>query len=354
MRRLQSGPGRAALSALLCAGCLSAALPGLSSGATQSSSGAIACGPKPAWIESATVSDVAEGPLSSCFQSSSSQAEAVLRLTNNRPYAQLITVSGAGLDLAGSSFAGPLEAQLSRLLANLSPMGTPSPFLLGPGQGASISIDRPRPGAAQLAHVNPAPGNTFAVAALAWKLVSSAAKRVSLPATTESCIAAAVQGALSIPPEPEEALRRIHTCVNSAPLAATGLRLLQKLASSVLRNAAFQQIIHREGTEAHPARIAYTTAPSNPNLPNAAIQLSPANIGTLPAGKLSVRHLAAAGGLSPYRFYLVPEAGGPAVPSWLKLATDGTLSVEPPAAGSSVNVTVEVVDSNGEHSIVVE
>jgi hypothetical protein len=78
------------------------------------------------------------------------------------------------------------------------------------------------------------------------------------------------------------------------------------------------------------------------------------DIGTHLAGLLTVRRLAVSGGVPPYRFYLGPEAGGPAVPSWLKLAADGTLSIEPPAAGSSMNFTVEVVDSNGEHAIVVD
>jgi hypothetical protein len=352
MMRPQAGIGWAKPVALLCAVCASAALAAASLGATQSSSGPTACGATPAWIQSATLSSVATAPLLSCFESSSSQAEAVLRITNQRPYAQLITVSGATLDIAESSFAGSLELELSRLLANLSPAGTPSPFLLGPGQGASVSIDRPAPGAAQVVLLYPAPGNAFAVGALAFKLLSSASKRALLGAGTESCIATAVHGALSTPPEPELALRRIHACVNAAPLQANAERLLQKLASSVLRNAAFRQIIHREGSEAHPARIAYTTAPSNPNLPNAAIKLSPANIGALRAGQLTVRHLAASGGAPPYRFYLVPEAGGPAVPSWLKLSADGTLSIEPPAGGSSFNFTIEVVDSNGEHSVV--
>jgi hypothetical protein len=352
MMRMHGGTGRTVLAGLLCAMCVSVALAGASYGVTQGSPGAAGCGAAPAWIESATVSQGGQEALTSCFQSSSSQAEAVLRITNNRPYAQLITVSGATLDLAESSFAGSLEAKLSRLLANLSPAGTPSPFLLGPGQGASVSIDRPPPGAAQVVHLYPAPGNAFAVGALAFKLLNSAAKRMSLGAGTESCIATAVHGALSTPPEPELALRRIHACVNAAPLRANAARLLKKLASSVLRNAAFRQVIHREGSETHPARIAYTVAPSNPNLPNAAIRLSPLDLGTLQLGQVTVRHLTASGGLPPYRFYLVPEAGGPAVPSWLKLAADGTLSIEPLTAGSSVNFTVEVVDSNGEHSVV--
>jgi hypothetical protein len=354
MTRLRGGIGRLTPMALLCGMCIGAAIAAASSGAAPATTGLPRCGPTPSWIEQATVSQGAEEALTSCFQGSSSQAEAVLRITNNRPYAQLITVNGATLDLAESSFSGSLEAELSRLLANLSPAGTPSPFLLGPGQGASVSIDRPPPGGPQVVRLLPAPGNGFAVGALAWKLLSSASKRMSLPAITVSCTAAAVHGALSTPPEPEQALRRIHACVNAAPVPAGAVRLLAKLASSLLRNAAFQQIIHREGTEPHPARIAYTTAPSNPNLPNAGIRLSPVNIGTLPTGQLTVRHLAATGGVPPYRFYLLPEAGGPPVPSWLKLAADGTLSIEPLTAGSSVNVTVEVVDGNGEHSIVVE
>ena len=354
MRVLPRGIGRATLPALLCAMCVSAALAGASSGATQSPIGSSGCGPTPSWIEQATVSQGPEEALTSCFLSSSSQAEAVLRITNNRPYAQLITVTGATLDLAESAFPQPLEAALSRLLANLSPAGTPSPFLLGPGQGASVSIDRPPPGGAQVVHLYPAPGNAFAVGALAWNLLSSASRSTSLPAITQSCIAAAVHGALSTPPEPEEALRRMHACVDAAPLSANSERQLKKLAGSALRDAAFRQVIHREGTEADPARIAYSTTPSDPNLPNAAIHLSPANIGTLRVGQLTVRHLTATGGAPPYRFYLVPEAGGPAVPSWLKLAADGTLSIEPLTAGSSVNLSVEVVDSNGEHSIVVE
>ena len=352
--RPSRGIGSLMLAALLCTACVSAALAGASSGATQSPTGSGGCGRTPSWIEQATVSQGAQEALTSCFQSSSSQAEAVLRITNNRPYAQLITVTGATLDLAESSFAGSFEAALSRLLANLSPAGTPSPFLLGPSQHASVSIDRPPPGGVQVVHLYPAPGNAFAVGALAWKLLSSASKRMSLPAPTVSCIAAAVHGALSTPPEPELALRRIHACVNAAALQANALRLLQKLASSVLRNAAFRQVLHREGTEAPPARIAYTVAQSNPYLPNAAIRLSPLNLGTLQVGQLTVRHLAATGGAPPYRFYLVSEAGGPAVPSWLKLAADGTLSIEPLTAGSSVNLSVEVVDSNGEHSVFVE
>ena len=48
----------------------------------------------------------------------------------------------------------------------------------------------------------------------------------------------------------------------------------------------------------------------------------------------------------------MPEPGGPSVPPWLRLAADGTLTIEPPIGATSVNLPVEVVDSNGEHSVV--
>ena len=67
----------------------------------------------------------------------------------------------------------------------------------------------------------------------------------------------------------------------------------------------------------------------------------------MPGGRTTVEHLSATGGTPPYRFYLVPEPGGPGVPSWLHLAADGTLTLEPPAGVAAVTLPVEVVDSNG-------
>lgn len=339
-------------SALLCAVSLSAALPSASTAATAKQVRPADCAGTPMWIESATVLDEGQNPLPSCFSDASDQAEAVLSIANNRPYAQLITVSGAMLDLAESSFDGLLEQTLSRLLASSpSPTGATA-FLLGPGQRASLAIDRSAPGPAQIVHIDPAPDNAFAVAALAWAVLSAAEQYLSLPRAIESCIAAAVRGGLSTPPSPERALRRIHACVNQSSGAPRAL--LQALAARLLRNDSFRKVIHREGTESHPARIAYAVSASNPNLPNPAILLGLASLGTLPGDRLSVRHLSASGGTPPYRFYLVPEPGGPAVPAWVHLAADGTLMLEPPAGTTSVAVPVEVVDSNGEHSVVAD
>jgi len=310
------------------------------------------CAARPSWIESATTPEEDGNPFESCFSDRSSLAESVLSITNNRPYAQLLTVTGTTLDLAESGFAGSQEAAFSTALANLRPESGPSAFLLGASQSAILAIDRPPPGPAQVVHIVAAPGNAFAVAALAWRLVSAATKRLSLPASTRSCIASAVYGALRGPPHPEGTLERVHACVNGAPLPASRERLLRALAASLLVDRAFKEVIQREGTEPHPARITLTVAPSDPYLANPAIQLQGANIGSIPSGSRSVRHLSATGGLPPYRFYIVPEPGGPAVPSWLHLAADGTLIIEPPLGSVAVNFAVEVVDSNGEHSLV--
>ena len=130
-----------AFSAVICAMLLSAALTPESLGAQLDATIPSGCAPSPSWVESATVSQQPAGALPSCFQRRSSQAEAVLSITNDRPYAQLTTVKEATLDMAESSFYAPLEAGLSRLLSNLNPAGSPSLFLLRPRR-ASEHRDR--------------------------------------------------------------------------------------------------------------------------------------------------------------------------------------------------------------------
>jgi hypothetical protein len=341
---------RVVLAVVVCAFASAAALSTVSGAAGVSRANPSGCGQGPIWVQGASLIDGAQEQLPSCFSNASSQAEAVLSVANNRRYAQLITVSGASLDLAESSFHGSLETTLARLLANSGSPDGPAAFLLGPGDSATLALDRPAPGPAQIVHIGPAPSNAFAVGALVWELLNSASKRVRPSLDVQGCIASALTGALTGPPAPERALLRIHACVNAT--SGRPRRVLRGLAGRVLRDRFFRQVIHREGTEPHPSRIAYTVPASNPNLANPAIQLGPASLGVVPVGRRTVRHLTASGGAPPYRFYLVQEPGAPGVPSWTHLAADGTLMIEPPAGTTSVAVAVEVVDSNGEHSVV--
>ena len=306
----------------------------------------------PSWIAGARLQGESQDPLPGCFAATSNQAEAVLAIANNRPYAQLMTVTGAAPDLAESSFASPLDEALSTLLAKSGPGASPPAFLLGPGESAMLTIDRPAPGASQAVHIDPAGDNAFAVAAVTWRFLSAAAARRLLSSATRSCVVSVLRTALRIPPAPELALRRVHSCVGAADLAAHAETLLHGLASRLLRDAFFQSVIEREATEPRPARIALTIAASNPELINPDIQLGPPSLGTVTAGRRTVERLSATGGVPPYRFYAVPEAGGPGVPPWLHLAPDGTLIVEPPLGVTVITLPVEVVDSTGEHSVV--
>jgi hypothetical protein len=355
MMTLRLNSRNAARAASVCVIALSALLAPVSLAASPSPSRLPGvCGPPPSWIEGVVLPLESQGPFQACFSSRENLAEAVLSIANNRPYAQLITVPGGALDVAESSFASTLERELSTLLTNSTSGGGTSALLLSPGQTARLLIDRPPPGPAQPVHIDPAPDNAFAVGALAWRLLAAAAAHHLLSAGNRSCVARAVDGALSSPLHPELALRRMHSCVNASGLSGKPARLLQTLARRLLSGSFFEEVVHREGAERRLARVAFTIAPSNPNLRNPSIHLTTTNLGTLPSGERTIEHLTAAGGTPPYRFYFVPERGGPGVPTWLYLAPDGTLVVEPPIGVTAVYVQVEVVDSNGEHSLIVE
>ena len=171
-------------------------------------------------------------------------------------------MSGGQLDLTESSFASSLERGLARLLPDLElPNSAQTAVLLGPGKSMILQIDRPQPGEGYVFHVSQAPDNALGVGALAWALLEAAGKHLSLPLGTRSCIAAAVYGGLSSPPHPEWALRRIHGCVDSSGLPGNAEKLLRKLADRLLRGPSFRNVVHREGREPHPARIAFTATP---------------------------------------------------------------------------------------------
>jgi hypothetical protein len=352
MISVELGSGKAALAGVLCVTSLSLMLAPASPAESPSRANLPSgCGPKPSWIESATLPAEGQDPLPSCFAIGSSQAEVLLSILNNRPYAQLITVGGGSLDVAESSFVGSLEGALARLWAKSSSGKGLSAFLLGPGEGATLGIDRPPPGSVQDVDIAPAPVNAFAVGALAWALLNAAAKHLSLPAATQSCILAAVYGALLGPPHPERALRRIHLCVNAAGLPVLAEKLLRDLASRLLRDHSFQEVIEPASRDPHPGRIAVATAPSSPGPIEPGIRFGPMSF-EVPDAQRTVERLSASGGTPPYRFYIVPEPGGPDVPAWLHLAPDGTLILEPPVGFTATGFFVEVVDSNGGHSYV--
>ncbi len=321
MTSVQSDGRRGLLPALLCAMSLSAILapasPAASANRTNLPSG---CGPRPSWISRASLPEERQDPLPSCFSGKSSQAEAVLSILNNRPYAQFMTVSGAQLDLAESSFVGSLERTLARLLARSSLGKGPSAYLLGPGQRATLVIDRPAPGQAQTVLIAPRAGGCLRRGSARVGLLSSATGDRSLSAATQSCVVSAVYDAVATPRHPVLALERMHVCVNAARLSTLARKRLRRLAARLLRDRRFEEVVDLEVGEPHPARIAFTISGSNPDVINPDIHLGPASFESLPNRHTTIEHLSATGGVPPYRFYIVPEPGGPGVPSWLHLS----------------------------------
>ncbi len=351
--RLIAGRAARALRASICGLLLSALLaPDQSPAGTAPAAMPEGCGAAPTWVAGASLLDEARDPLPSCFSNASTMAEALVSIADNRSYAELVSVRGAAVDMLASTFGSPLEGGFARSLADSSSAEGPAEYLLGPRQRVVLALERPPPGAGQEVVVEAAQGNPVGVAALAYALVSEAAERRVLPGATESCVAAAVARAAVRPRHPERALRRMHSCVNGAPLSSRAKRLLVGLADRLLRGRLFEQVVHLWGTDNAPTRSSFTIAATNPNLINPHIQLDTTDLGTLPGGRRTIRHLSASGGAPPYRFYIVPEPGGPGVPSWLELAPGGTLVVEPPAGTTSVSLPIEVVDANGEHSVV--
>ena len=310
------------------------------------------CGSPPSWIDSVTLPDSSQDPLPACFSNKSNQAEAVLNVVNNRGYAQTVTVSGAKIDVAKSPFAGSFEGQIGKLLAQLSSGNGPSAFVLGPGESASITIDAPPPQpAVQEVHIDPAPKTASGVGALAWALLTTAKDQIGVPLDIENCVMAAVYNTVSADRGPDSAIAQMHSCVDAAA-TGTAKSVLGKLAFGFLVDDFFYKLLDLEDSEVYPAKIEFTIPGSNPTFTNPNIHVGPANYGTLPDGTTTIEHLTATGGTPPYRYYIWNEPENAAkVPSWVKLATDGTLTIEAPASASGeVSFYVYAFDSNGEHS----
>jgi hypothetical protein len=312
------------------------------------------CGATPSWIDSATLPDSNQDPLPVCFGSQSNNDEAVLNVVNNRGYAQTITVSGAKIDVAKSIFAGSFEGQIGKLLAQLGSGDGPSVFMLGPGESAMVAIDRPPPQQAALEiHIDPAAKTASGVGELAWALLTTAKDQIGVPLDTENCVLAAVHSTVSSDRGQDSAIAQMHSCVNAASgLSGVAKDVLQKLAYGLLVDDFFYKVVDLEGDELYPAMIGFTIPGSNPTFTSPDIHISPLNLGTLPDGQTTTVQLTATGGTAPYRFYIWNEPTNAAkVPSWVHLATDGTLTVEPSGSGSGeVRFAVYAFDANGDHS----
>ena len=343
---------RALLGAVLSASWLAGAL--MSAGPVHATT---ACGSAPLWIATGKLPDSSQDPLSACFQARSNQAEALMSIASNRGYPQLITVSGTRINLEKSSFSDSLDGSLTWFLGHLSSSGRSQVLLLGPGKRATLTVDRPAPEeAAQDVRITAAQGTPSALAGLAWTFMNAAAARASVRAGIESCLASALLGAASSTHASPATVKRMRLCVDSRSSSATSAgKRLRRLASHLFSAASLKHAAALRHEGLHAADIAFTipTEPPGPYNPN--IQLDVTNWGIIADGRKTIKHLGATGGVPPYRYYVITEPGRELVPSWWALAPDGTVTIAPPVdADVKVSETVQVIDSNGERSVVVQ
>ena len=125
----------------------------------------------------------------------------------------------------------------------------------------------------------------------------------------------------------------MHSCVDAASgVSGVAKDVLQKLAYGLLVDDFFYKVIDLEGDELYLVMIGFTIPGSNPTF-TSHIHISPLNLGTLPDGQTTTVQLTAAGGTAPDRFlYLDESTQRRQSPSLVHLATDGTLTIEPPQA----------------------
>jgi hypothetical protein len=314
---------------------------------------ATTCTAQVAWIR--PVSASTGGGVSVCLSSATTQTEAWLRVTNGRDHPQLIVVTGARVDLDKSSFGDRLAAHLARRSAALGAGLGGQPIALASGERVLLAIDRPPPRTAvQTIAVRAAPTSLAALSALTFALLRAAGERFVTPRGLKRCLEreayAATAGSAHAA---ATAIARLRRCVQIAPYRTRrARRVARSLARQKLRVARFDRLratLRAEDRASSPA--AFAVAASPPGALNPAIRLDQSNLGSLPEGRRTLIRLRATGGIPPYRYYLIEEPGRPAVPSWVSLAADGMLTIEPPVgADASVRLSVYVVDASGAYS----
>jgi hypothetical protein len=320
--------------------------------------GAGACEPAPSWLAGATPPARDRGPLSACF-ARSSEAEAPLQLANGGPRALLITVSGPVVALDEYWFSGRVDAALASGLAQPgggagAGSGTGEQgeqvIVLGPHRRATLTIGRPPPApATQAIRIVAAHGVAETLAGLAWQFMHDARQLAPVPAAVQSCATATLRRASSPAGVGRDQLALMRACVaRAAAHAGRAARRVRALASSLLSERAFERVADSAGGEARAAPIVLSVAGSAPGPINPQIHIAIPSLGTVVDGARTIVRLHASGGRAPYRFYIWREPGAAPVPSWVRLAPRGTLTIAPPTGASlHVQLTIYAIDAEG-------
>lgn len=310
-----------------------------------------ACTSVASWITARPTASVGPARISACLSPSTTQTGALLNVTNNRDYAQLITITGAPAQVVGLSPSNRPGAQLQRLLAALG--GTEDLLVLGPYARATVALDRPPPATAARQIAVSAAGNQLsALAGRAWTVLSAAAHGSSLPALAPGCLATALVGAASSAITPAASLAAMRRCVVGGSSGATRAgRLLTALADAALSPQVLARSAALEARDPGATDAFFAIPGSAPGAVDPSIRIGLPALGTVPDGVSTVARLTASGGVAPYRFYLLTEPGGAPVPSWVRLTAAGILTITPPRGASlQLMLPVFAVDATGEYS----
>ena len=309
-------------------------------------------GPPP-WVHSVTLPYSKQAPLPICFSAEGS-SEATLSMVNNRGFAQLVSISGIPIDLHTSHFSDTLDGTIASGLASHDHGTNYSYFVLGPGQTADVSIERPPPTLASLSvHIATATPTASAAAEMAWAFATTAKDQLGVPVAAMNCLWSDVYNArtggssASIVDELNSCGSTIATVAGGAVREAVG-----NLAKGLLVANFFYKIVDSEFDPDYAPDIGFTIPGTNPSATNPSIHVGPSSFGTISSGEETTEQLSASGGQAPYRYYIyIGSANDGRVPSWVRLAPTGALTLDPPAGDqSSYSFYVYAFDNTNQHS----
>jgi hypothetical protein len=308
------------------------------------------CGDAPDWVSDVSLPNSSEAPLNVCFSEEGSE-EAVLHLVNNRGYPQTLRITGTDFDLDDSSWGDSLEEIVANALAKVGTDQAKHTIILGPGEDAHLTIERPadQP-STQAVTIDPKAtfGGATAFGAVGWSVLAATKEQVGLPAGFADCVIAAVASAKTAEPDPTlEAIRHCSEVAAGAFSTSAG-ELLKKITFGLAVDDFFYKAVDVIFDQDFPAFIGFDVPGTG--VLDSDIHVGPANVGPFAAGETSVAQLDASGGTAPYEYHLYTPPGDSAPSSWVTVSSSGTLTVSPPAdAAGTITVHVYAFDSSRRH-----
>jgi alpha-tubulin suppressor-like RCC1 family protein len=307
----------------------------------------------PSWVNSVELPYDKNDPLPICFSQEGSQ-EAALSMVNNRGFAQVITISGVPVDLTTSHFSDTIDGAAATALAHLDPSHTRNAFVLGPGESADLTIERPAPSLSALqVHIDPATHVGSAAGEVAWAFATTAKDQFGLSLSATNCLWSAAYNGIHGASQ-STVIDSLVSCGSAlSALAPKAFKdAIGSLARGLLVDNFFFKVIDAEGDSLFPAGIGFTIPGSNPTFTDPSIHVGPPSFGTIPSGQTTIEQLTATGGQGPYRYYIWNDPSNAArVPSWATLSPTGQLTLQPPAGdSSSYSFSVYAFDATNQHS----